>query len=194
MRTRGPRLSLERALALLGLIGLFMTAGIAASMIAGATDKDVEDTAPTATEAATPTPKPKRTPKPTPTPVPLTSEERAQRRAAAELVRGQGFDPVSVKAYHPDQTLRVILGETSAATRANGVAAGRRAFFFVGDSFIETDAQEPSASLRVVRQTENTVTLGYGLTDRGQARVRFRWDGGSLAAQSPVPPFARRQQ
>ena len=195
MRTRGPRLSLERALALLGLLGLFLVAGVCATMIAGAAGEQKNGELKTgATAAATPTREPEPTPTPTPTPAPLTQQELAQRRAAGQLVRQQGFDPVSLKAYHPEQTLRVLLAESSATSRANGVPAGRRAFFFVGDSFIEADAPEPSSKLRIVRQTENTVTLAYGLTDEEETRVRFRWDGSALAPQSPVPPAPQRLQ
>jgi hypothetical protein len=196
MPTRGPRLTLERALAVLGLLGLFLVAGICASMIAGAAGED--EPSPTraaeATSTREPEPEPTATPKPEPTPVALTPQQRAQRRAAARVVREQGFDPVSLKAYHSDQTLRVLLGETSATSRANGVPAGRRAFFFVGDTFVDTDAPEPSTSLQIIRQTENTVTLSYGLAGGAKTRVRFRWDGGALGAQSPVPPAPQRLQ
>lgn len=193
MQTRRPRLSLERVFAVLGLLGLFLIAGISATMIADAANGDGE-AEPPAPVAASPTREPRSTPRPTPTPVPLTPQERAQRRAASQGVRRQGFDPVSLKAYHPDQTLRVILGETSAVSRSNGVPQGRRAFFFVGDSFIEADAPEPSSDLRIARQTENTVTLLYGLAGDDEARVRFRWDGSSLAPQTPVPPAPQRLQ
>lgn len=191
MKTRGARLSVERGLALLGLLGLFLVAGICVSLVTQAAgEEDESDATPGASATATPTRESK--PKPKPKPTPLTAQERAQRSAAAQLVRGQGFDPVSRKAYHPDQTLRVMLGESSTGSRSSGVAAGRRAFFFVGDSFIQSDAQEPSAKLRIVRQTENTVTLGYGLTSGGEARVRFEWDGSALGPQRPVPPAAQR--
>lgn len=193
MPTRGPRLSLERAFALLGLLGLFLVAGISVTMIAGAARGEDEETSGTPATADS-SREAARTPTPTPTSVPLTREERAQRRAAAQVVRQQGFDPVSLKAYHPDQTLRVILGASSATSRANGIPSGRRAFFFVGDTFIDTDAPEPSAELRIARQTENTVTLAYGLAGGDAARVRFRWDGSALSPQSPVPPAPQRLQ
>lgn len=183
---------MERALALLGLLGLFLVAGVCATMIAGAADGEDGDVPTQAPVAATPASVPDPTPTPAPTPVPLTPEQRSQRRAAARAVREQGFEPVSLKAYHPDQTLRVLVGETSATSRANGVPDGRRAFFFVGDGFIGTDAPEPSARLRIARQTENTVTLGYRLTGGEETRVRFRWNGGALVPQSPVPPAPQR--
>jgi hypothetical protein len=189
-------LTRERALALAGLLGL-LAVGVAclvliARAVGGGEDEDTVAATPTATPTATRTPRP--TPTPTPTPVPLTPEQLVQRRAAADQLRQQGYEPVSLRAYHPDQTLRVLLGAPSAATRAAGVPKGRRAFFFVGDAFVDTDAQEVSTDLRIGRQTENTVTLRYGLDSGQRTSVRFRWDGTALAPQSPVPPADQRQQ
>ncbi|MBA2517848.1 MAG: LppP/LprE family lipoprotein [Solirubrobacterales bacterium] len=196
MQTPGPWLSLQRALAVLGLLGLFLVAGVCVNMIVGAAGGRGNDAATTrgATVASTPSRRSDRTPTPAPKPAPLTRQELAQRRAAAQVVRQQGFDPISLKAYHSHQTLRVLLAESSATSQANGVPAGRRAFFFVGDSFIEADAPEPSSKLQIARQTENTVTLAYGLTAGEEIRVRFRWDGSALAPRSPVPPAPQRLQ
>lgn len=190
-------LTRPRAFALAALAGLFLVAIISLSMILGAGGGDdeqptvaAEETA-AATPEATPTPTPTATPEPTP--VPLTPEQRAEREAAADQVEAQGYEPVNLRAYHPDQTLRVLLGEPSVATRAAGVAEGRRAFFFVGGDYIGTDAAEPSAELRILDQTQNTVTLRYGLSTGEDARVRFKWADGSLAPQQAVPPAAARQ-
>jgi hypothetical protein len=183
----------DRILALVGLVALLAVGAASAVMVAGAARGDDEEVAaaptptPTATRTATPTPTSR------PTPVPLTPEQLAARRAAADQLRQQGFEPVSLKAYHPRQTLRVLLGSPSAATRAAGVPEGRRAFFFVGDAFVDTDAPEVSSDLRIARQTKNTVTLRYGLAAGGSASVRFRWDGATLAAQSPVPALDQRR-
>ena len=192
-------LTRDRALALAGLIALLAVAVASLVMIAGAAGGgDEEEVAATATPTPTPTPTPKPTPKPTPTPtptpVPLTPEQLVQRRAAADQLRQQGYEPVSLRAYHPDQTLRVLLGSPSSATRAAGVPEGRRAFFFVGDAYVDTDAPEVSSDLRIIRQTENTVTLRYGLDTGENATVRFRWDGATLAPQSVVPPAVQRQE
>lgn len=184
----------ERGLALAGLLGLFVAGVVALAMILGVGGEEgAGRVAAVPAATATPTPTPTPTATPTPTPVPLTPEERAERRAAAEQLRAQGFAPVSLKAYDPDQTLRVLLGEPAPAAQAAGAPAGRRAFFFVGGQFIGTDASEPSAELRILDQTENTVTLRYGLNTGGSARVRFKWAGGTLAPQSPIPPAAQRQ-
>jgi hypothetical protein len=187
-------LTRDRALALTGLLALLAVAVTCIVMIAGAAGGGEEqEVAATPTPAATSTPTPKPTPTPTPTPVPLTAEQLVARRAAADQLRQQGYEPVSLKAYHPDQTLRVLLGSPSAATRAAGVPEGRRAFFFVGEAYVDTDAPEVSSDLRIVRQTENTVTLRYGLDTGEKATVRFRWDGATLAPRQAVPPAALRQ-
>jgi hypothetical protein len=188
-------LTRDRVLALAGLLVLLGVGVASLVMIARAAGGGGEEE-PATTQAATttPTPTPEPTPTPTPTPVPLTPEELAQRRAAADVLRGQGFEPVSLKAYHPDQTLRVLLGAPTAATRTAGVPRGRRAFFFVGEAYVDTDAQEVSSDLRIARQTENTVTLRYGLDTGERTSVRFRWDGATLAAQSLVPPADQRQR
>lgn len=188
------RVTRERVLALSGLVGLFAAGAVALELIltAGGGDGDrqaVAARAPTATPTRTPAP----TPTPTPTPVPLTPEQRAERRAAADQLRGQGYEPVSLKAYDPDQTLRVLLGEPTAAAQAAGAAPGRRAFFFVDGRFIGTDAPEPSARLQILEQTENTVTLRYGLNTGERARVRFKWSAGTLTPQAPIPPAPARQ-
>ena len=101
---------------------------------------------------------------------------------------------MSRRAYHPDQTLRVMLGETSVANRAAGVPEGRRAFFFVDESYIGTDAAEVSSELRIVRQSKTTVTLAYGLDTGETETVRFKWDGTSLGPQTAIPPVALRQR
>lgn len=187
----------DRILALVGLLGLLAVAVASAVMIADAVRGDGEEVAaaPSATPTATRTRTRTRTPTPTPkpTPVPLTPEQLAARRAAADQLRQQGFKPVSLKAYHPDQSLRVLLGSPTAASRAAGVPEGRRAFFFVGDAFVDSDAPEVSSDLRIARQTKNTVTLRYGLATGQTTSVRFRWDGAALAAQSPVPSVDQRR-
>ncbi len=182
-----PWLTIQRMFGVAALAALFAVAAISISMITDVSDgSDDDGDEPSAAATATPTrtPKPTPTPKPKPTPVPLTAEERAQRRQAAEQVRGQGFDPVNLRAYHPTQALRVLLGESP---------VGRRAFFFVGDTYIGTDATDSSAKLRIARQTKNTVTLEYGLASGGKANVRFRWNGTALAPDAPIPPPGERQ-
>lgn len=191
-------LTRDRLLAGAGLAGLLVVGAVCVSLVLGIGDPgDGEDGAgrvAAATATPTPSPTPTPTPTPKPTPTPLTAEQREQRSAAAEQVQAQGFEPVSLRAYHPDQTLRVLLGERDEATAvAAGGAPGRRAFFFVGGEFIGTDVTDASTSLRIRTQTERTVTLQYRLDTGERSSVRFRWDGTSLAPQTPVPPIDQRQ-
>ena len=189
------RLTPERALALAGLAALFVVGLICLILIlgAGGDDEPVQSAAPDATATPTPTPTPEPTPTPTPTPPPLTPEQLAQRDAAGQQVRAQGYVPVTLRDYDPAATLRVVLGEPTAATQAAGVAAGRRAFFFVGDGFIGTDASETSDELEITRQTANSVTLAYGLTTGETDRVRFVWDGSSLTPRGEIPAVDLRR-
>jgi hypothetical protein len=137
--------------------------------------------------AATPTPEaePKKT-------RPLTRAERRARAQAVAVLTQQGFDPVRLRDYRPRSELRVLIG-----LPATDDAGPRRAFFFAGRRFVGHDSGTPSASLRVVRAGDRSVTLRYGLYqpgDRrccpraGHARVRFRWDGGALLPLDDVPP------
>lgn len=185
-------LNRDRVLALVGLAGLLVVGAVCVSLVLGMGDGGEEKRA--AGQVAATDATPTATPTPRPTPPPLTAEQREQRSAAAEQVRAQGFEPVSLRAYRPDQTLRVLLGQRDeAAATAAGGAPGRRAFFFVGGEFIGTDVSDASTSLRIRRQTRRTVTLQYRLDAGERASVRFRWDGTSLAPQTPVPPIDQRQ-
>ena len=182
-----PWLSLERALALAGLAGLLLVGLLSVGLVLTSGGGEEE------TQALAPTPSPSPTPTPAPTPKPLTPEQRAERRAAVEQLREQGFEPVRLKQYDPEKTLRVLLGEPTAASRAAGVPEGRRAFFFVGDAFVGTDAPEVSSDLELGRRTERAVTLRYGLETLEDTAVRFRWDGTALVPQSTVPSVLERQ-
>ncbi len=73
----------------------------------------------------------------------------------------------------------------------------QQAFFFVGGHYIGTDTKEPSASVKVLAQSDTEVTLGYALyragdplasPSGGQATVHFQLNNGQLAALNPIPP------
>jgi LppP/LprE lipoprotein len=113
--------------------------------------------------------------------------------AAAALVRTHGFTPNNTAEYHPSQTLRVLLGTRT----GSGDGYGQRAFFFVGGRYIGTDASEPSATLKVLAQSDTEVTLAYPLyrhndplccASGGQTAVRFQLDNGKLTPLDPIPP------
>jgi hypothetical protein len=123
-------------------------------------------------------------------------------QAAEQVLDGRGYAPLGERDWRPDQQLKVLLGVSrSADPRAE------QAFFFVGDTFIGTDTKDPSASIEVTAQSDDSVTLSYGLyrpADQidvptgGTAEVTYRWDGSSLVPQDPIPsastaaPLSRR--
>jgi hypothetical protein len=84
---------------------------------------------------------------------------------------------------------------------ASGDGYGQQAFFFVNGRYIGTDASQPSATLRVVSQSDTEVTLSYPLYRKGdalccpgggQTKVRFQLNNGKLTALDPIPPLSRK--
>jgi hypothetical protein len=145
---------------------------------------------------ANPTPAPKKQAskprKPT-----LTPAQRASRDAAVKQIRGQGFEPVSLADYKTGQSLRVLVGKPKKSTGIRG----RRAFFFVRRDYLGTDAASPSLRVRVLRQRDGVITLGYRLYLSGDkpsdpsgelAKVRFTISDGRLVPQDQIPPAASR--
>jgi hypothetical protein len=115
--------------------------------------------------------------------------------AAAAVVRGHGYTPNDTAEYHPDQTLQVLVGTRT----GSGDGYDQRAFFFLDGHYLGTDARDPSASVKVLSQSDTEVTLGYTLYRHadplccpggGVAKVRFQLDNGRLAAIDPIPPVS----
>lgn len=113
--------------------------------------------------------------------------------AAAATVRGRGFTPNDTSQYHPNQTLGVLIGTRT----GSGDGYGQQAFFFVDGRYIGTDAKEPSATLRIVSQSDTSVTLAYPLYRHndplccpggGRATVSFQLDNGKLTPLGTIPP------
>jgi len=113
--------------------------------------------------------------------------------AAAAVVRAKGFTPDDTSEYHPGQTLRVLLGTRTGSADGHG----QQAFFFVDNRFIGTDAKEPSATVKVVSQSDTQVTLAYPLYRKGdplccpgggQAIVSFQLNNGQLTPVGQIPP------
>ncbi len=97
----------------------------------------------------------------------------------------------------PNTTLVRPSGCSSGPAPAPATAIGQQAFFFVDGRYIGTDAKEPSASVKVVSQSDTEVTLAYPLYRHsdplccpggGQATVHFVLDNGRLQALDPIPP------
>jgi hypothetical protein len=185
-------------LALAGLAGLLLVLVVSVVLIAGAAGGGEEEAAATTaatTPTATATPMPTRTPKPKPTPPPLTAQQRAERQAAADIVRSRGFEVVRLRDYDPRDTLRVLIGRTG--------GGGMMAFFFAQGDYLGNDATSTSARLRVRRRSDLAVTLRYTVADpssttssgaprRRSVDVRFVWDGSRLSPQAPVPDASVR--
>jgi uncharacterized protein YceK len=113
--------------------------------------------------------------------------------AAAELVRTHGYTPNDTSEYHANQTLRVLVGTRTGS--ADGY--GQQAFFFLDGRYIGTDTKEPSATVKVLAQSDTEVTLAYplyrsgdplGSPSGGQASVRFQLNDGKLTPLGTIPP------
>ncbi|MHB8242473.1 MAG: LppP/LprE family lipoprotein [Solirubrobacteraceae bacterium] len=117
--------------------------------------------------------------------------------AAAELVRARGYTPNNTSEYHSNQTLRVLVGTRTGSTDGYG----QQAFFFLGGRYIGTDTKEPSATVKVLAQSDTEVTLVYSLyrsgdplssPSGGQATVRFQLNNGKLTPVGNIPPVSSR--
>jgi hypothetical protein len=116
-----------------------------------------------------------------------------QAEAAAVIVTAHGYTPTDITDYHPNQTLRVLIGTRTGS--ADGYA--QRAFFFLDNHYLGTDTSEPSASIHVVSQSDTEVTLAYALyrahdslccPSGGQATVHFQLNDGQLVPLEQIPP------
>ncbi len=108
-------------------------------------------------------------------------------------MRAHGYTPNDTSDYHSDQTLRVLVGTRTGS--ADGY--GQQAFFFVDGRYIGTDTKDPSATVKVVSQTDTEVTLGYPLYRKsdplsspsgGEAHVTFQLNNGKLVPLGKIPP------
>ncbi len=112
--------------------------------------------------------------------------------AAVSLVKAHGYSVGETSTYRPEQTLRVLVG-----TRAG---SGQQAFFFVDGRYAGTDTSEPSATVKVVGQSDTEVTLAYSLyksgdplgKPSGEKTVRFQLNNGRLVALDPIPSASAR--
>ncbi len=112
---------------------------------------------------------------------------------AAALVRARGYTPNSTSEYHAEQTLRVLVGTRTGSSDGYG----QQAFFFVSERYIGTDTKEPSATVKVLAQSDTEVTLAYPLYRKGdplsspsggQAVVHFQLNNGKLTPVGKIPP------
>ncbi len=117
--------------------------------------------------------------------------------AAAELVRARGYTPNDTSEYHSNQTLRVLVGTRTGSTDGYG----QQAFFFLGGHYIGTDTKEPSATVKVLAQSDTEVTIAYPIYRKGdplsspsggQATVHFQLNNGKLTPVGSIPPASSR--
>lgn len=168
-------------------------------------------TAPTTTTGASTSPSTTSTPSPTSTPsttrtapAPAFAEQERTTSAsggrsaegaegALAVLREHGYVTKNTSEYHPNQTLRVLIG--TGASSNDGY--DKRAFFFVDGRYIGTDTSTPSAQVSVVSQGDTEVTLAYSLyrphdslccPSGGQAKVTFQLNDGKLTPLQPIPP------
>ena len=113
-----------------------------------------------------------------------TSTERLE--AALTVVRAHGYTAQDTSTYHPNQTLRVLVGTDAAGS-------GQQAFFFVDGRYIGTDTKQPSAQVHVAGQGDTEVTLVYDLAGGGEATVPFQLNNGKLVPLAPIPSASSRQ-
>lgn len=129
-------------------------------------------------------------------PEPAFTQQEAHTEGLSEAVaalKAKGYTPTETAQYHPTQTLRVLVGTNN----SSGNSYGQQAFFFVNGRYIGTDTKEPSATVKVIAQSDTEVTLGYQLyrpsdalsnPSGGQAVVRFQLNNGKLASLDQIPP------
>jgi hypothetical protein len=113
--------------------------------------------------------------------------------AAAAVVRAHGYTPNAMSDFHPEQTLGVVV----ATKTGSGDGYNQQAFFFVNGKYIGTDTAQPSASVKIVSQSDTEVTLAYPLyrahdplccPGGGQATVHFQLNDGKLTPVGQIPP------
>jgi LppP/LprE lipoprotein len=114
---------------------------------------------------------------------------------AVAVVKAHGYTPSDTSDYHSGQTLRVLIGTRT----GSGDGYGQQAFFFVDGRYIGTDSSQPSATLKVVSQSDTEVTLSYPLyrahdplccPGGGEARVQFQLNNGRLVPLQSIPPVS----
>jgi hypothetical protein len=129
-----------------------------------------------------------------PEPAFAQQESHAEGLSEAESVlKARGYTANETSQYHPNQTLRVLVGTST----ASGEGPAQQAFFFVDGRYIGTDTKLPSASVTVLSQSDTEVALGYPLyrpgdpassPSGGQAIVHFQLDNGKLTPLGQIPP------
>jgi LppP/LprE lipoprotein len=179
------------------------TPTVSQSSTTASTQTQTTTTAPTTTTATTPATAPTSTAGGSEAPTttrtatePAFTHQETQSESlkeAAAMLESRGYTPSETSQYHASQTLRVLIGTRTSSSEGYG----QQAFFFVDGRYIGTDTKEPSATVKVVSQSDTEVTLGYPLyrpgdplanPSGGQATVRFQLNDGKLTPVGTIPP------
>ncbi|WP_131746659.1 protein kinase [Frankia sp. Cppng1_Ct_nod] len=112
---------------------------------------------------------------------------------AKNTVNQSGYTVIDSAGFVQGRTLNVLIGKDAGSPTPREFG-----FFFVGTEMIGKDFSEPSAGIRFVSATQNTVVLRYDLyepSDKvccpsgGTADLTFRWNGTKLGVdQATIPP------
>ena len=116
--------------------------------------------------------------------------------AAQAIVKAHGYSAGETSDYRPNQTLRVLVGTRNGSSDGYG----QQAFFFVDGHYLGTDTSQPSATVKVVGQSDTEVTLAYPIykagdplsKPSGEKTVRFQLNNGRLVALGQIPSTAAR--
>jgi LppP/LprE lipoprotein len=117
---------------------------------------------------------------------------------AVAVVKAHGYAASETSDYRSTQTLRVLVGTRSGSSDGYG----QQAFFFVDGHYLGTDTSQPSASVKVVGQSDTEVTLSYPVYKAGdplshpgggEKTVRFQLNNGHLVPLAQIPSAAARR-
>ncbi len=166
----------------------FLGVGVAAALMI-LPDKSNEGAAAVITPIPTPASKTAKAkaakPKPS-KPKGPTKAQRAQRAAAVDELRRQGFTTLKLGDYDYKATLRVLVGRP-----VGDAAGGSYAFFFLKDRYLGKDSTTPSNKVSVAKTGKSQVTLAYE-TSAGRTKVRFKLEGETLQPLDEIPPAGER--
>jgi LppP/LprE lipoprotein len=118
-------------------------------------------------------------------------------KAAVAVVSAHGYTAGETSDYRPGQTLRVLVG----TRQGSSGGYGQQAFFFLSGHYLGTDTSQPSASVKVVGQSDTEVTLAYPLykagdplskPSGGERTVHFQLNNGRLVPLGQIPSLAAR--
>jgi hypothetical protein len=128
-------------------------------------------------------------------PSPSTSSSTGVAAAQAIVTARTGYGHCATNGWVAGDTFQVL------TCVAPGAATPPEfAFFFAGGAYLGTDTRHPSAQVRVLSRSADTVTLAYDLfrfgdpdccPTAGSASVRYHWDGRTVTPLDPVPPETR---